>query len=32
MGSPSDPPDADTVHGLGTRKNDLVLELIQQQG
>jgi beta-phosphoglucomutase family hydrolase len=32
MGSPSDPPDADTVHGLGTRKNDLVLQLIQQQG
>jgi beta-phosphoglucomutase family hydrolase len=32
MGSASDPPDADTVHGLGTRKNDLVLELIGQQG
>ena len=32
MGSPSDPPDAGTVHGLGTRKNDLVLELIRQQG
>jgi beta-phosphoglucomutase family hydrolase len=32
MGSPSDPPDAETVHGLGTRKNDLVLELIRQQG
>jgi beta-phosphoglucomutase family hydrolase len=32
MGSPSDPPDADTIHGLGTRKNDLVLELIRQQG
>ena len=32
MGSPSDPPDADTVHGLGTRKNDLVLELIARQG
>jgi beta-phosphoglucomutase family hydrolase len=31
-GSPSDPPEADTVHGLGTRKNDLVLELIGQQG
>jgi len=31
LGSPSDPPDADTVHGLGTRKNDLVLELIDQQ-
>jgi len=32
MGSPADPPEADTVHGLGTRKNDLVLELIRQQG
>jgi beta-phosphoglucomutase family hydrolase len=32
MGSASDPPDADTVHGLGTRKNDLVLELIQREG
>jgi beta-phosphoglucomutase family hydrolase len=32
MGSPTDPPDADTVHGLGTRKNDLVLELIRRQG
>ena len=25
------PPEADAVHGLGTRKNDLVLELIAQQ-
>jgi beta-phosphoglucomutase family hydrolase len=32
MGSPSDPPQAETVHALGTRKNDLVLELIRQQG
>src|SRR3954468_12341942 len=32
MGSPSDPPDAETIHGLGTRKNDLVLELIREQG
>ncbi len=32
MGSASDPPEADTVHGLGTRKNDLVLVLIQRQG
>jgi beta-phosphoglucomutase family hydrolase len=32
MGEPSDPSDADTVHGLGTRKNDLVLELIREQG
>jgi len=32
MGSPSDPPDAETVHALGTRKNDRVLELIAEQG
>jgi beta-phosphoglucomutase family hydrolase len=32
MGSPSDPPEAETVHALGTRKNDLVLELIREQG
>jgi beta-phosphoglucomutase family hydrolase len=32
MGSPSDPPDAETIHGLGTRKNDLVLRLIDEQG
>jgi beta-phosphoglucomutase family hydrolase len=32
MGSPPDPPEAETVHALGTRKNDLVLELIRQQG
>jgi beta-phosphoglucomutase family hydrolase len=32
MGSPEDPPEAETVHGLGTRKNELVLELIRQQG
>jgi beta-phosphoglucomutase family hydrolase len=32
MGSPSDPPDAETVHALGTRKNDRVLELIREQG
>ncbi|HEV3407105.1 MAG TPA: beta-phosphoglucomutase family hydrolase [Gaiellaceae bacterium] len=32
MGSPADPPDAETVHALGTRKNDLVLELIREQG
>jgi beta-phosphoglucomutase family hydrolase len=32
MGSPSDPPDAETVHGLGTRKNESVLELIREQG
>jgi beta-phosphoglucomutase family hydrolase len=32
MGSPSDPSAAETVHALGTRKNDMVLELIGQQG
>jgi beta-phosphoglucomutase family hydrolase len=32
MGSPSDPPDAETVHALGTRKNNRVLELIREQG
>jgi beta-phosphoglucomutase family hydrolase len=32
MGSPSDPPEEDTVHALGTRKNDLVLQLIDRQG
>ena len=32
MGSPSDPPEVDTVHALGTRKNNLVLDLIEDQG
>jgi beta-phosphoglucomutase family hydrolase len=32
MGSPADPPADETIHALGTRKNDLVLELIRQQG
>jgi beta-phosphoglucomutase family hydrolase len=32
LGSPDDPADADTLYGLGTRKNDLVLKLIQEQG
>jgi beta-phosphoglucomutase family hydrolase len=32
IGSPSDPPEAETVHALGTRKNDLVLGLIDRQG
>jgi beta-phosphoglucomutase family hydrolase len=32
MGSPADPAELETVHALGTRKNDLVLELIRQQG
>jgi beta-phosphoglucomutase family hydrolase len=31
-GSPDDPPDADTVHGLGTRKNDIVLQMIHRDG
>jgi beta-phosphoglucomutase family hydrolase len=31
-GSPDDPPEADTVHGLGLRKNDRVLEVIREQG
>lgn len=31
-GTPGDPPEADTVHGLGTRKNALVLELIRTEG
>jgi len=32
MGSPSDPPEAESVHALGTRKNNRVLELIREQG
>jgi beta-phosphoglucomutase family hydrolase len=31
-GSPDDPPSMETVHGLGNRKNDLVLKLINEQG
>ncbi|MEU8590083.1 beta-phosphoglucomutase family hydrolase [Streptomyces sp. NPDC048664] len=31
-GTPDDPPDRQTVHGLGNRKNDLLLELIRTQG
>jgi beta-phosphoglucomutase family hydrolase len=31
-GDTADPPTAETVHGLGTRKNDLVLELIDRHG
>ena len=31
-GSPPDPPSAKTVHGLGTRKNQLVLALMAQRG
>jgi beta-phosphoglucomutase family hydrolase len=31
-GSPDDPADAETVHGLGHRKNDIVLRRIEQDG
>jgi beta-phosphoglucomutase family hydrolase len=31
-GSPDDPPDAETVKGLGNRKNDLVNDVIEDQG
>jgi beta-phosphoglucomutase family hydrolase len=31
-GSPDDPPEAETVHGVGKRKNDLVLELMRTRG
>jgi beta-phosphoglucomutase family hydrolase len=31
-GTPDDPPDADTVSGIGNRKNDLVLKLIKENG
>jgi beta-phosphoglucomutase family hydrolase len=31
-GSPDDPPDRETVCGIGNRKNDLVLKLIKEQG
>jgi beta-phosphoglucomutase family hydrolase len=31
-GSPGDPPDAETVQGLAARKNDLVNEVLAQQG
>jgi len=31
-GSPDDPPGAETVHGLGNRKNDIVLKMIREQG
>jgi beta-phosphoglucomutase family hydrolase len=32
QGSPSDPPDAETIDGLGNRKNELVLAMIKDQG
>lgn len=31
-GTPTDDAGADTIHGLGTRKNELVLELIRTEG
>jgi len=31
-GEAGDPPDAETVHGLGNRKNRLVLELLERDG
>src|SRR3954452_23463919 len=31
-GHPSDPPSAETVYGLGNRKNDLVLTLLKRDG
>lgn len=31
-GEPDDPPDADTIHGLGNRKNQIVLRMIREQG
>ena len=31
-GSPDDPPEAETVHGLGNRKNAVVLRLIRDRG
>jgi beta-phosphoglucomutase family hydrolase len=31
-GDPDDPPDAETIFGLGTRKNKLVLKLIHDEG
>jgi beta-phosphoglucomutase family hydrolase len=31
-GEIDDPPDAETIHGLGSRKNEIVLKLIHEQG
>jgi beta-phosphoglucomutase family hydrolase len=31
-GGAGDPPEAETIHGLGNRKNELVLRLIREQG
>jgi beta-phosphoglucomutase family hydrolase len=32
QGSPQDPPDAETIDGLGNRKNAIVLEMIREHG
>ena len=32
LGSPTDSREDETIHGLGTRKNELVLELIRERG
>src|SRR5437588_257122 len=32
QGTPADPPDAETVDGLGNRKNELVLAIIHERG
>ena len=32
QGAPSDPPGAETVDGLGNRKNEILLELIRERG
>jgi beta-phosphoglucomutase family hydrolase len=31
-GAEDDPPDADTIHGLGNRKNEMVLSMIEKEG
>jgi beta-phosphoglucomutase family hydrolase len=31
-GEPEDPPSAETIHGLGNRKNEIVLRLIRERG
>jgi beta-phosphoglucomutase family hydrolase len=31
-GDPDEPPEAETVHGLGRRKNELVLRLVRERG
>ena len=31
-GGPDDPPDAATVHGIATRKNDMVLRELDEHG